>query len=272
MRLIFLYDIRGNMFDKKKKMKQIGILLVVIAMLAIVVSQVKIRSVKQYEQQGLDAAINQSIDVGGQQKATDASTDNSKESQQGQLTQQSVDGTTDTDAATSIDSNGDDNGNNHEQSVDNVGENETIGGENDKETETESKANNEQYITCMIEIRCEQLLPYKEAGKTQAYNDWIPDDGIILTNQNVRVKKDACIYDVLIQVVRQNRISIDVEDSMFGKYIRGINNLTQNLPGIGSSPGWIYYVNSQFINESCSNYTVAQGDQILWTYSCTREG
>ena len=53
-------------------------------------------------------------------------------------------------------------------------------------------------------------------------------------------------------------------------YVKGIANLYEF--DVGSQSGWMYKVNGWFPNYGCSRYTVQQGDEICWMYTCVGYG
>ena len=49
-------------------------------------------------------------------------------------------------------------------------------------------------------------------------------------------------------------------------YIEGINNLYEF--SCGELSGWMYSVNNKFPQRGCSSYTLKNGDDIVWSYTC----
>ena len=65
----------------------------------------------------------------------------------------------------------------------------------------------------------------------------------------------------------KNTIPADIED---GYYIQGINNLYEF--DCGAQSGWMYKVNGWFPNYGCSKYTLEDGDDIVWCFTCNGLG
>ena len=49
-------------------------------------------------------------------------------------------------------------------------------------------------------------------------------------------------------------------------YIEGIDNIYEF--SCGELSGWMYRVNGEYAQVSCSDYKVKDGDKIQWSYTC----
>ena len=122
-------------------------------------------------------------------------------------------------------------------------------------------------VTCTIEIRCDTLVGTGKLQKEEK-ESWVPLDGTILKTTTVTVDEGKNVYDVLLNMCRNNDIQIDAEYTQMysGYYIKGMNYLYE-FDG-GDLSGWMYKVNGDFPNYGCSQYTVKNGDVIVWLYTC----
>ena len=122
-------------------------------------------------------------------------------------------------------------------------------------------------VTCTIEIRCDTLVGTGKLQKEEK-ESWVPPDGTILKTTTVTVDEGKNVYDVLLNICRNNDIQIDAEYTQMysGYYIKGMNYLYE-FDG-GDLSGWMYKVNGDFPNYGCSQYTVKNGDAIVWLYTC----
>lgn len=123
----------------------------------------------------------------------------------------------------------------------------------------------ENKYKCTIEIECKTILNNMEKLDS-ALKDYIPSDGILLKRQTVSFCEGESVYDILKRTSKENNILM--EASFTGKmaYIEGISNIYEF--SCGELSGWIYYVNGESFNKSCSEYKLKDGDEIQWRYTC----
>lgn len=121
--------------------------------------------------------------------------------------------------------------------------------------------------TCTLEIRCDTVTDTSKL-ETEAVIPYIPADGTILATTEVEYTPGESVFDVLKRTTRAKDIQMEFrEDALYsGAYIEGIQYLYE-FDG-GSLSGWMYKVNGQFPNYGCSQYTVQDGDAIVWMYTC----
>ena len=103
--------------------------------------------------------------------------------------------------------------------------------------------------TCTISISCQTLL--------DRLDDLDPD------------KRELVPADgVLLRVTQDNKLQMEFSRTpgTNAAYIEGIGNLYEF--DCGSLSGWMFRVNGEFPNYSCSDVTVAGGDTIEWVYTC----
>ncbi|MBQ9890501.1 MAG: DUF4430 domain-containing protein [Firmicutes bacterium] len=106
----------------------------------------------------------------------------------------------------------------------------------------------------------EDLKPEKEP--------YVPDNGWILGKTKVEFTEGETVFDILKRVCEYRGIQLEYSWSpMYDSYyVEGINHLYEFDCGIES--GWMYKVNGWFPNYGCSSYTVSDGEDIVWCYTC----
>ena len=70
----------------------------------------------------------------------------------------------------------------------------------------------------------------------------------------------ATPYDALVAA----GASVNARSTAYGTYVAGIDGLAEREHG-GQS-GWVYAVNGSEPSTACSNYALADGDSVTWTY------
>lgn len=138
-------------------------------------------------------------------------------------------------------------------------------------TGTQTKDNTPASLTCTIEIRCDTILSNMEnldAGK----DSYVPGNGVILGTTTVSFTEGETVFDVLKRACDQNGIPLEYSYTPLYEsyYVEGINYLYEF--DCGSESGWMYKVNGWFPNYGCSDYTLSQGDAIVWCYTCNGLG
>lgn len=124
---------------------------------------------------------------------------------------------------------------------------------------------------CTITIRCDTILNNMDnltAGK-EAY---VPANGVILDTSTVEFTEGETVFDVLQRVCEYAGIQLEYSwTPMYDSYyIQGINNLYEF--DCGAQSGWMFKVNGWFPNYGCSKYTLEDGDDIVWCFTCNGLG
>lgn len=115
-------------------------------------------------------------------------------------------------------------------------------------------------VTVKIKIDCSKILDnYDLLDEELKDEKYVPSNGIILAETEVKAKAGDSAIDVLKRVCADNKIHFDDSDG----YIKGINNIYEK--SCGDASGWIYEVNDEPI---MTEYTVSDGDLISWIYIC----
>ena len=125
--------------------------------------------------------------------------------------------------------------------------------------------------SCTIEIRCDTILN-NMGNLTAGKEGYVPSSGTILGTTQVTFYEGETVFDVLNRVCSSAGIQLEyswtpIYDSY---YIEGINHLYEF--DCGNESGWMYKVNGWFPNYGCSSYDLADGDTIVWCYTCNGLG
>lgn len=125
--------------------------------------------------------------------------------------------------------------------------------------------------SCTIEIRCDTILN-NMGNLTAGKEGYVPSSGTIFGTTQVTFYEGETVFNVLQRVCSSAGIQLEyswtpIYDSY---YIEGINHLYEF--DCGEESGWMYKVNGWFPNYGCSSYTLADGDTIVWCYTCNGLG
>lgn len=131
--------------------------------------------------------------------------------------------------------------------------------------------NKADVMECTIQIRCETILSHMDS-LTAGKDRYVPSNGIILATSTVEFTEGETVFDALKRVCSYAGIHLEYSwTPMYDSYyIEGINHLYEF--DCGPQSGWMYKVNGWFPNYGCSGYELKDGDNIVWTYTCTGLG
>ena len=144
------------------------------------------------------------------------------------------------------------------------GEQDSQTGSSEKE-EAKNKDTKGGNGTCTISIKCTSVLKNMDklsSGKAK----YVPSNGIILSTSTIEFKEGENVYDILKRACSAAGIPMSARSSSMGIYVEGINGLFEF--DCGGTSGWMYSVNGNTPNHSCSEHTVKNGDSIVWYYTC----
>ena len=144
------------------------------------------------------------------------------------------------------------------------GEQDSQTGSSEKE-EAKNKDTKGGNGTCTISIKCTSVLKNMDklsSGKAK----YVPSNGIILSTSTIEFKEGENVYDILKRSCSAAGIPMSARSSSMGIYVEGINGLFEF--DCGGTSGWMYSVNGNAPNHSCSEHTVKNGDSIVWYYTC----
>lgn len=128
-----------------------------------------------------------------------------------------------------------------------------------KSTQSYYGAETDGALKTTICIRCDTVAGERE---------FIPDSGIVLDDTEINLPEGASAYDQLVAAARQYGLQLDsVTSAAYGTtYIKGLAYLYEY--DFGELSGWMYSVNGEFANVGCGEYKLAEGDRVVWEYTC----
>lgn len=275
------------MFNKYRNIKKIGLVLIGLAVVIFLITNVRIRSVDSYRKQFSNMAGSSQTqpdrpDNNDRLQDETISTDNANAADNGSF-YETGDGagngavsddnfaTESTDNIAATDNNSGSGGNESDRSNGTA-----ISGDDDSESSNSgngNSGNNSQntrpagrIISCTIEIRCDNATARKDSITNQGIRDSIPDDGTILEVTTYTGKEGFTVYDVLAAVTAAHNPVIPIVANADRSYVSSINNLSEK--NVGPTSGWTYRVNGVLPMMAANQYKVKDGDVIKWIYVC----
>lgn len=275
------------MFNKYRNIKKIGLVLIGLAVVIFLITNVRIRSVDSYRKQFSNMAGSSQTqpdrpDNNDRLQDETISTDNANAADNGSF-YETGDGagngavsddnfaTESTDNIAATDNNSGSGGNESDRSNGTA-----ISGDDDSGSSNSgngNSGNNSQntrpagrIISCTIEIRCDNATARKDSITNQGIRDSIPDDGTILEVTTYTGKEGFTVYDVLAAVTAAHNPVIPIVANADRSYVSSINNLSEK--NVGPTSGWTYRVNGVLPMMEANQYKVKDGDVIKWIYVC----
>ncbi len=123
-------------------------------------------------------------------------------------------------------------------------------------------------IVCSVAIDCSSLLNHMDELE-ENIKPFVPADGAILKKMEITMEVGESAYDCLAKACKSNNIAIDAEYTAVysGYYVKGVGYLYEKIAGRMS--GWLYQVNGKTPNVGASSYTLKEGDEVKWIYTCS---
>ena len=124
---------------------------------------------------------------------------------------------------------------------------------------------------CTITIVCDTILDNLD-NLEEEKAPYVPKDAVILPETRVSFTEGDTVFEVLQKVCTAAELQIEYSwTPMYNSYyIEGLNHLYEF--DCGPESGWMYKVNDWFPNYGCSAYTLKNGDDIVWCYTCNGLG
>ena len=286
------------MFDKYRNIKKIGLVLIGLALVVFLITNVRIRSVDSYRKQynniadagqtqpdrpdNNDRLQNETTGIDNTNVADNGSFDGTGDGavSDDNSASDSTDNKTATDNNSGLGSNESDRSNGNVISGGNGSESSNSGnsssGNNNSGSNNSGNSNsgnNSQntrpagkVISCTIEIRCDNATARKDTITNPGIRDAIPDDGTILEVTTYTGNEGFTVYDVLAAVTAMHNPVIPIVANSDRSYVSSINNLSEK--NVGPTSGWTYRVNGVLPMMAANQYTVKDGDVIRWIYVC----
>lgn len=123
--------------------------------------------------------------------------------------------------------------------------------------------------TVFLSIRCDTVLEnWEDLDAALRFEKYVPASGEILPRTELALRKGDTVYDILNRVTRHYKIQMECiyTANYASVYVQGINHLYEF--SCGELSGWMYTVNGVFPQYGCSRYTLSDGDEIVWCYTC----
>lgn len=275
------------MFNKYRNIKKIGLVLIGLAVVIFLITNVRIRSVDSYRKQFSNMAGSSQTqpdrpDNNDRLQDETISTDNANAADNGSF-YETGDGagngavsddnfaTESTDNIAATDNNSGSGGNESDRSNgtailgdDDSGSSNSGNGNSGNNSQNTRPAG--RIISCTIEIRCDNATARKDSITNQGIRDSIPDDGTILEVTTYTGKEGFTVYDVLAAVTAAHNPVIPIVANADRSYVSSINNLSEK--NVGPTSGWTYRVNGVLPMMAANQYKVKDGDVIKWIYVC----
>lgn len=120
---------------------------------------------------------------------------------------------------------------------------------------------------CTISIECFTILNHMEELAKEK-QEFVPEDGYILAPVQVEYQEGETAFDLLQRICKEQKIPMEASVSpvYHSAYIEGINQLYEF--DCGELSGWMFQINGWFPNYSSSQYTISEGDEIRFLYTC----
>ena len=144
----------------------------------------------------------------------------------------------------------------------------TISGCSSKSGSAEvADTNGDGKLTCTLEVRCDTLLSHLDELKADKAA-LVPGGGLLLEETEVEFDPGESVFDVFRKVLKEEKIHFEYTDAAVynSVYIEGIGNLYEF--DCGEQSGWMFSVNGTYPGLGCSAYTLADGDVIVFSYTC----
>lgn len=127
--------------------------------------------------------------------------------------------------------------------------------------------NGDGILTCTLEVRCNTLLDHLDEMRAEKAA-LVPEDGVLFAQTQVEFHSGDSVFDVFRSNLKREKIHFEYVDTRAynSVYIEGIGNLYEF--DCGPQSGWMYSVNGVYPGLGCSAYTLADGDVIVWSYTC----
>lgn len=134
-------------------------------------------------------------------------------------------------------------------------------------SEPGSEAAEEYELKCTISISCGTVLDNMDKLDKNKH-ELVPSDGWLFSETEVVFSDGESAFDLLLRVCRDNGIHFESAHTPLSDnaYIEGIGNIYEF--DCGSLSGWMYNVDGEFPNYSCSDYIIQNNDKINFVYTC----
>ncbi len=117
-----------------------------------------------------------------------------------------------------------------------------------------------------IVIQCNEALEHIEANDVKGYENIVPQDGVMLSRDDMQIQDDETVLEVLKKATKDENIILIAQDG----YVSNIGGLVERAKDFGPESGWLYSVNGEFPSLGASQYKLKDGDKIEFKYVTKR--
>lgn len=120
---------------------------------------------------------------------------------------------------------------------------------------------------CTLSIDCSTILDNMDK-LTQGKEALVPEDGALLSPQEVEFTPGESVMDVLDRELKARNLHFEVTITPLdgAKYVEGICNIYEF--DCGELSGWQYRVNGEFPSVSVDKFQLSDGDVVEFLYTC----
>ncbi len=120
-------------------------------------------------------------------------------------------------------------------------------------------------VTVSLTVECSTI---PDSGKYDESLSTVPADGIILATAQYDIISGSTVFELMSSALKSSQVQFDytgngVTESV---YVKGIDNIYEY--DYGDLSGWMYSVNGEYPQQACSEYTLSDGDVVVWSYTC----
>lgn len=128
-----------------------------------------------------------------------------------------------------------------------------------------------EIITVYFSIDCRNILDNMDnISDYDTMKQLIPENGVISKKTGYRIDSGSTVFDLLEMVTRANKIQLDYQGEAAGiygtVYVKGINYIYEK--SCGSSSGWMYTLNGEWVGVGCNSKKLKDGDYVQWRFTC----
>ena len=137
---------------------------------------------------------------------------------------------------------------------------------NEKQQETSKGLSTEKVNgSCTVMVECKTIL--KNMDKLDLdLRKLVPSKGVILKKTRVSLQKNDTAYTVLARTLKKKKINFETSGSGDNVYVQGIGDFYEF--SCGQESGWLYSVNGKQPKVSSGAFSIKNGDEIVWHYTC----
>ncbi len=119
-------------------------------------------------------------------------------------------------------------------------------------------------VSVSLTVECSAILSNDEYSGVSLS---VPTDGVILSTAQYDVSDDCTVYELTLDALKLAQVQFDYTGGTAESvYVKGIANIYEYE--YGELSGWMYCVNGEYPQVACSEYTLSDGDTVVWRYTC----